>query len=335
MNIFISYSRANHVMANLLGYILTNKGFNCLIDHKIEPGRSFDKEIEDMIQKSDIILILLTRSSLSSQWVNQEIGYARALKKQIWPIAMENDIDPKGIIFSTQSYNLINWSEPYHSIDLLVEALHKNIAGNDDLFLDFGFDRVLQGREARTRFLVYRLKELKKLLASEKDRKIILNQSAFSIFAASNDPMYVNAGNHSPELIKLMLEERSCLDELARMPNCSLKLILYPVRSYEPKYLAVRFQHLLKWLNEIKDISTVDYVYAPYPVPNRLIVVDEFCLEGYKLHNHPGYEMSLIKYQKDYIKKVQAEFEFVFNWSAMGKEDTIRRIEEKSKELNC
>jgi hypothetical protein len=249
---------------------------------------------------------------------------------------MENDIDPKGIISKSQSYHLINWSEPYHSVDLLVKALHKKIPGNDDLFLDFGFDRVLQGREARTRFLVHRLKELKKLLASERDRKIIiLNQSAFSIFAASNDPFYVNSGNYSPELIKLVLDERNILDELARMPNCSLKLILYPVRAYEPKYLSVRFKHLLKWLNDFKEISNVEYVYAPYPGPNRLIVVDEFCLEGYKLHNHPGYEMSLVKYQNEYVKQVQTEFEFIFKQFAVDKEDTIRCIEEKSKELNC
>lgn len=237
MKIFISYSRSDEGVAHLLSYILTSKGVKCLIDREVRAGERFDVTLQEMIKDANLVLVLLTNAAVSSPWVNQEIGFAIAHKKPIWPLAMERDIQPRGIISTTQSYPLFDWSDPSKTIDRLVKALHSEAPEKDDYLTDFGFDIVLQGKVARTRFLAHRLQEL----ASETNRNLlILNQAAFSIFAASDDPMYKEAGKHSDEYMKLLIGERDVLDNLVRQPNCYFRLILWPVRAYEPKYLAIR-----------------------------------------------------------------------------------------------
>jgi hypothetical protein len=289
MRIFISYSRSDESIAHLLSYILNGKGIKCLIDRELRAGGRFDESLQNIIRQADLVLVLLTNAAISSPWVNQEIGFAIANEKPIWPLAIERDIEPRGMLSTTQSYSLFDWSDPHTAIDRLVGALLSVAPAKDNYLTEFGFDLVLQGRVARTRFLARRLQEL----AGETDRRLlVLNQAAFSIFAASDDPMYREAGKHSEEYMSLLLAERKALNNLVLQPHCSFRLILWPVRAYEPKYLAVRYETLLRWMSKVKEHPNIEYVCTPYPGPNRLIVADEFSIEGYKLHHHPGYDMN-------------------------------------------
>jgi len=73
------------------------------------------KKVEDGIKESQIIIPILTSESISSQWVNQEIGYATALKNiRIMPI-IDNSImnDLKGFIHKEVdlSYNFQSFSD--------------------------------------------------------------------------------------------------------------------------------------------------------------------------------------------------------------------------------
>jgi hypothetical protein len=335
MTVFISYSRKDEAVAHLLAHILRSNNIHCLIDRELRAGQKFDLTLQQMIRKADFVLVLLTRDASRSVWVNQEIGFAIACGKTVWPLAIETDIEPYGMLSTTQAYSLFDWSDPVLAIQRLVAALQSSVPGTANPYKQFGFDHVIEGKTERTRFIVDRLRELR---TDQSRRLVILHQAAFSVFAASDDPAYREACGHSPDYMELLLAEREALDELTRMPNCSFKMILWPVRAYDDKVLAMRFANLLAWLEEARDNPAVGYVCAQYPGPNRLIVKGEFLIEGFKLHHHHGYEMTVVKYQREQIDEAAVTFYQTFGRSGESKETAcqrIRRMCERASELQA
>ncbi len=124
MKVFISYSRKDEAVAHLLAHILRANKIECLIDRELRAGQKFDSRLQQMIKEANLILVLLTKDAASSVWVNQEIGFATAHGKTVWPLAMETDIQPYGMLSTTQAYSLFDWSNPLEAIDRLVRALH-------------------------------------------------------------------------------------------------------------------------------------------------------------------------------------------------------------------
>jgi len=323
LKVFISYSRKDEAVAHLLAYILRERHIECLIDRELRAGDKFDAHLQQMIRESDLLLILLTKNAANSAWVNQEIGFATAHGKHIWPISIEKDIQPYGMLSTTQSYSLFDWSDPHLAVERLVEALHSSPLETTNPYRQLGFDHIIEGKIERTRFIADRLREL----LNEKTKSIvILNQAAFSTFCASDDPMYRESAGHSPEYMKVLLAERRALDELVRMPNCTMKMILWPIRAYEDKYLAIRYSNLLSWMQRVKDDVTIDYVCAQYPGPNRLIVMGEFMVEGFKVHDQAGYEMTVVKYQRGQIEEAAAEFHQTFGRTGGDKMSAIEHV---------
>ena len=108
MRVFISYSRENAAVTHLLSYILGEHGVQCEMDDQLVPGRRFDAGIQAMIRRADVVIVLLTNASASSIWVNQEIGFALALGKPIWPICTEREITPEGMLEGIEWFSLID-----------------------------------------------------------------------------------------------------------------------------------------------------------------------------------------------------------------------------------
>jgi hypothetical protein len=102
-NLFIGYSGKDKQSAEFV--------FSCLSQIKeIRPylaeiipdyGEDFKKRILNALDKADFMVVFLTENGVQSQWVNQEIGYAFALKRkryiQIIPISLKN-IELRGLI---------------------------------------------------------------------------------------------------------------------------------------------------------------------------------------------------------------------------------------------
>ena len=115
------------------------------------------------------------------------------------------------MINTNQTYSLLDWSEPRQNIENLIQALQKDVSGFSLEFEEFGFDHVLMGKLQRTEFLVRNLKDFSKNLTNKIK---IYHRAAFSIFAASDDPLYKEAGSHSDEYMKLLLDNEKHLTSL-------------------------------------------------------------------------------------------------------------------------
>jgi hypothetical protein len=99
--IFISYSNYDKTKVDLIEReLLNNKYFQpIIIASDREALKPLAKKVSDGIDKSNIILPILTKNSYLTQWINQEIGFAKALDRKIVPIVDKEIIkDLKGFI---------------------------------------------------------------------------------------------------------------------------------------------------------------------------------------------------------------------------------------------
>lgn len=91
--IFFSYSRQDAKFALKLGEDLRKAGADIWIDQiDIRPSEPWDEEIEKALIESACLLVILSKTSVASDNVLNEINYALESKKQVLPILLENDI---------------------------------------------------------------------------------------------------------------------------------------------------------------------------------------------------------------------------------------------------
>lgn len=89
MKIFISHSSKDKWAAKRIADDIANLGATTFLDEKdIRTGQSLDDSIKKNLKESDDFLILLSPSSLKSEWVLIELGGALALEKRIVPILL-------------------------------------------------------------------------------------------------------------------------------------------------------------------------------------------------------------------------------------------------------
>lgn len=99
--IFISYSdfdkdKVDLIVDELKGHDLF---FPIVIAFNREALKPLAKKVADGIIDAKIIIPILTTRSIATQWINQEIGFATALDKQIMPVVESTLIDKlKGFI---------------------------------------------------------------------------------------------------------------------------------------------------------------------------------------------------------------------------------------------
>lgn len=332
MKVFISYAREDEALAHLLAYVLEKTGhFECRFDRDLPKGLAFDANLRKMINEVDLVLVLLTKRAITSQWVNQEIGFATALDKIVYPLAVERDVQPEGMIRMCQKCSLFDWSDPKHTIERLIEDLRCGGNSPSSPGKSTPLDLALDSTHARVNFLIDRLKAL---VQDGRRPLIVRQQAAFSIFASGTDSLYPEIGKHSPDYMKLLLEERDLTDKLVRPARTQFRLILWPVRNYPESYKALRFKNVLEWLREVEAQPNIEFRCAEYPGPgNRLIVSEHFVLDGYKARVAAGFDFSMASFQPDRIEKAEQEFDAVWRKLNHTKADAIARIEAMYQEL--
>lgn len=83
LSVFISYSSKDASEARRLARELTRHDVRTWIDeYEILPGDSITQKISEGIRQSDFVIVLLSRNSLSSDWVRFEIGKAFAKNRE-------------------------------------------------------------------------------------------------------------------------------------------------------------------------------------------------------------------------------------------------------------
>jgi len=90
--IFLSYSELDkNKLKALKSAIKKREGLvPIVVSERRKVGQSLADKVKGCMQEADCLIPILTRKSISNQWVNQEIGFAEALKIPIIPLVEES-----------------------------------------------------------------------------------------------------------------------------------------------------------------------------------------------------------------------------------------------------
>jgi len=94
--VFISHSTQDQGLVISLANLLSKFGVEVFVaEWYLSPGERLDTKVFGQIEKSDCVVVLLTRNGIRSNWVQQEIGYS--LKNPNRPLipVVEKGIDPR------------------------------------------------------------------------------------------------------------------------------------------------------------------------------------------------------------------------------------------------
>jgi uncharacterized protein YjbI with pentapeptide repeats len=95
---FISYASKDHAFAERLHADLQNKGVRCwFAPEDLKIGDRFRPRIDETIRVYDKLLLVLSRRSMASQWVEQEVETALARERQqgttiLFPVKIDNTV---------------------------------------------------------------------------------------------------------------------------------------------------------------------------------------------------------------------------------------------------
>jgi len=128
-DVFISYARDDRDCAELLARALTARGWSVWWDRHINVGHSFSEVIERELDRARCVIVLWSRHSLQSQWVQNEAAEA-AHRKALVPVRIE-DVRPPLEFRRLQTADFLDWRQGFdspafdaciQSIELLAEA---------------------------------------------------------------------------------------------------------------------------------------------------------------------------------------------------------------------
>jgi hypothetical protein len=127
-NLFISYSKLDKDLVVQLTNDLIKNGIKVFYDENIiEDGKDWQKQLTDALINADGILVLITPNSISSKYVMNELGMARAYYldekrgKLLLPLIYGNVEIPTFI----QDIQAIIWNKNYNEvIDRITEAVY-------------------------------------------------------------------------------------------------------------------------------------------------------------------------------------------------------------------
>ena len=101
--IFCSYSRKDALWVRQYRDLLTAAGHaTYLFQDDQQPGKSIAEKVRSEIDRADVVLAFITHHSISSRYVQQEIGYALKAGKPIIPL-VESGITSVGMLEGLES----------------------------------------------------------------------------------------------------------------------------------------------------------------------------------------------------------------------------------------
>jgi hypothetical protein len=86
--VFVSYSRADAEYVQRLASHLANAGIAVWYDSAISAGQRFANEIQNRIDQSAAMIVVLSPAAVASEWIDREIAYAQARQVAVLPIEL-------------------------------------------------------------------------------------------------------------------------------------------------------------------------------------------------------------------------------------------------------
>ena len=90
-HIFISYSHKDTAYVEKLEAKLIREGFDVWVDHRIDYGSRWTKEIEKAINTCDAYIVVMSETARESQWVERERIHAEKRRKPFFPLLLKGD----------------------------------------------------------------------------------------------------------------------------------------------------------------------------------------------------------------------------------------------------
>jgi hypothetical protein len=147
INVFIAHSNKDKISAH--NFFICLQKIDPFIPYMAEyytnPGEDYKNRIMMQLEQSTFVIFLLTENGMNSQWVNQEIGYAYALRKKnkgipiVLPISSKK-LELKGLI--TKDSDDILFSEDFLDNKWEIYNVITKIRSRIDKGLDKGTFRI-------------------------------------------------------------------------------------------------------------------------------------------------------------------------------------------------
>jgi len=123
-SIFISYSSVDEDIAkNLYNYLKSSEIMAWIACEDIPSGASFDDEIQRALISSTHVVLIVSKASIASRYVKDEIEYALTASKVVIPVIIET-VEEMPLRWNTLNHiNLLNGLDDSESLKKLVRAL--------------------------------------------------------------------------------------------------------------------------------------------------------------------------------------------------------------------
>ena len=105
VKVYISHSESDIVFAQHVRNLLVQRvNADVFTTEGLSAGEKWESKLRIELSSSDVVVALLTPTSVGSSWVLQEIGAAWALKKPIIPVVTRRDVLTKMPVSLERAY---------------------------------------------------------------------------------------------------------------------------------------------------------------------------------------------------------------------------------------
>ena len=124
-DVFLSYASEDRGRVKPLAEALETAGFTVWWDRLIEPGSSFDREIEEELSSASCVVVVWSKISVNSNWVREEAdeGLQRGI---LIPVRIDECQVPLGFRRS-QSADLVGWPSSKKDLTPLTQKITRVI----------------------------------------------------------------------------------------------------------------------------------------------------------------------------------------------------------------
>jgi adenylate cyclase len=127
--VFLSYSREDASAAKQLAECIGRAGHQVWWDRQIQGGSRFATEIDRELKEADAVVVLWSRASVESAWVQDEAAEGRDTGRLV-PTTIDNVRPPLGFRqFQSVALGALDGATDANGVDALIEAIQK-ISGN-------------------------------------------------------------------------------------------------------------------------------------------------------------------------------------------------------------